>query len=179
MRVFVGVTLSEKVKDNLFRSASDIKPYTKGSFVPKENYHITLHFLGEVSDEKLIFVQSAMDSIKDCPAPTISVNRLTVLRGSNIVCAKISHDQKLLALHEKLATELDNYGFTTEHRAYRPHVSLIRNASFEIPFSEVVKNATIYNKPFYATDITLYQSTLTPSGAIYTPVYNIKLAQED
>ena len=175
MRVFIGVTLPERVRDNLARSVSELSPFASGSFIPKTNYHITLHFLGEISDDKLIFVQSAMDSIKEYTAPTLSVNRLTVLRGSNIVCAKILHDEKLLALHEKLATELDKYGFTTEHRAYRPHVSLIRNASFNIPFSEAVKNATVYNKPFCATEITLYQSTLTPNGAIYNPLYTIKL----
>ena len=51
MRIFVAAELPQKTKENLARSAEQMKHFAeKGNFVPMQNYHITLHFLGEVAE---------------------------------------------------------------------------------------------------------------------------------
>ena len=178
MRVFIALNLPQKIKDNLERSACEFKQLaTGGSFIPKDNYHLTLHFLGEVAPSDLTFIQSAMDGVKALPAPEIAVSQFTVLRASDVVCAKLRQTQALTTLHDELGAGLEQHGFVVEHRAYRPHVSLIRKKSFALPFSEVTKSVHVYNKPFVATELTLYESVFTADGVTYHELYTVKLKQ--
>ena len=176
MRVFVALDLPQKTKDNLERSANEFKSLANGgNFTPKENYHLTLHFLGEVAPSDLTFVQSAMDGVRDLPAPELAISQFTVLRASDVVCAKIRQCAALTTLHDELGERLEQHGFVVEHRAYRPHVTLIRKKNFSLPFSEVTKSVNVYNKPFYATDLTLYESVFTSSGVTYRELYKVVL----
>ena len=176
MRVFIALNIPDKTRDNLERSASQFKDMaTGGNFTKKENYHITLHFLGNVDERNLIYIQSAMDDVKRLPAPRLSISQFAVLRASNVVCAKFNKCESLTLLHEALANALEQSGFTVEHRAYRPHVTMIRKYAFSLPFSEVTKSVDVYNKPFDAPELVLYKSDLTPDGPIYTPLYTVTL----
>ena len=176
MRVFIALNLPQKTKDNLERSAGEFKSLaTGGNFIPKENYHLTLHFLGEVAPSDLTFVQSAMDGVRDLPAPELAVSQFTVLRASDVVCAKLRQSQALTALHDELGARLEQHGFEVEHRAYRPHVTLIRKKSFAQPFSEVTKSVHVYNMPFVATELTLYESVFAASGVTYRELYTVTL----
>ena len=88
MRVFIALNVPDKMRDNLERSASQFKDLaTGGSFTPKDNYHVTLHFLGNVQPSNLIYIQSAMDAVKHLPAPRLAISQFAVLRASNVACA--------------------------------------------------------------------------------------------
>ena len=176
MRIFVALELPEKTKENLARSAEQLKQFaTKGKFVEKQNYHVTLHFLGEVAETDLIYVQSAMDGVRNLPAPKVALHQFSVLRGGDVVCAKIRHDGALTALHDNLGNLLERNGFGVEHRAYRPHVTLVRNYGFSLPFSEVTKSVDVFNKQFFATEVVLYQGVLGNQGPTYTELYRVSL----
>ena len=176
MRVFVALELPQKTKDNLERSSNQFAELSNGgNFVKKDNFHITLHFLGNVAASDLIYIQSAMDSIKDLPAPELAVTQFAMLRASDIVCAKLRQSAELVTLHDTLGEKLEACGFEVEHRAYRPHVTLIRKKSFTLPFSEVTKSVKVYNMPFNASELVLYDSVFTPNGVTYRELYKVTL----
>ncbi|MDE7107604.1 MAG: RNA 2',3'-cyclic phosphodiesterase [Clostridiales bacterium] len=180
MRVFIALNIPDKMRDNLERSASQFKDLaTGGSFTKKDNYHVTLHFLGNVEQSNLIYVQSAMDKVKNLPAPRLAISQFAVLRASDIVCARFNKNANLTALHDALADNLEKMGFTVERRAYRPHVTMIRKYAFSLPFSEVTKNVTVYNKPFDAPEVVLYESVFKDNGVTYNPLYSISLPIEE
>lgn len=179
MRIFVALELPQKTKDNLERSSRQFAEYADGgNFVPKENLHLTLHFLGNVEPSDLIYVQSAMDAVKDLPAPMLAVTQFALQRAGDIVWAKIRQSEELTQLHDLLGERLEQNGFETEHRAYRPHVTLIRKKSFTLPFSEVTKNVQVYNMPFDATRLTLFESVFDGKGVTYRPLYTVELKAE-
>ena len=176
MRVFVALELPQKTKDNLERSQNQFAELScGGNFVKKDNFHITLHFLGNVQPSDLIYIQSAMDQIAHLPAPELAVTQFAMLRASDIVCAKLRQNAELTALHDMLGDKLESSGFEVEHRAYRPHVTLIRKKSFTLPFSEVTKSVKVYNMPFYACDVVLYESVFGQQGANYRELYKVTL----
>ena len=176
MRVFVALELPSKTKDNLERSSRQFAELSSGgNFVPKDNFHLTLHFLGNVQPSDLIYIQSAMDSIRELPAPELAVTQFAILRASDIVCAKLRQSADLTALHDALGDKLENASFEVEHRAYRPHVTLIRKKSFSMPFSEVTKSVKVYNVPFVATNVVLYESVFTEQGVSYRELYKVTL----
>lgn len=176
MRVFVALELPDRTKDNLERSSRQFAEYANGgNFVPKENMHLTLHFLGNVEPSDLIYVQSAMDGIKDMPAPELAVTQFAMQRTGDIVWAKIRQCDELTSLHDVLGDKLEQNGFETEHRAYRPHVTMIRKKSFTMPFGEVTKNVQVYNMPFVAKKVTLFESMLDRGRVSYRPLYTVEL----
>lgn len=181
MRIFVAIELPDKTKDNIQRSAEQLKQFAvRGRFVPPSNLHLTLHFLGEVAERDLIFVQSAMDGVRDFSAPQIALQQFVMLRGSDVLCAKIrQQNNSLTNLHDKLGELLEENRFDVEHRSYRPHVTVARKAAFSLPFSEVTKNVDVYNKPFNASEIVLYQSILSGDVPTYKELYRVSLQTED
>ena len=176
MRVFVALELPQKTKDNLERSSRQFEELANGgNFVPKDNFHITLHFLGNVAPSDLIYIQSAMDSVSDLPAPELAITQFALLRASDIVCAKLRQSVELTNLHDALGEKLEASGFEVEHRAFRPHVTLIRKKSFTLPFSEVTKSVKVYNMPFVATNVILYESVFGEQGVTYRELYKVTL----
>lgn len=179
MRVFVALELPQRAKDNLERSSRQFADFANGgNFVPKENLHLTLHFLGNVEPSNLIYIQSAMDGVKDLPAPTLAVTQFAMQRTGDIVWAKIRQSAELTELHDSLGDKLEANGFEVEHRAYRPHVTLIRKKSFTLPFSEVTKNVQVFNAPFAATKLTLFESVFADRSVSYRPLYTVDLAEK-
>ena len=176
MRVFVALELPKKTRENLSRSVQQMKHFaTRGNWVQEDNFHVTLHFLGEVLDSNLLYVISAMDKIKHLPAMTLALDSFSVWRGSDVVCCKLRKDKSLIALQQQLGEYLEQNGFDVEHRVFRPHVTVCRKGAFELPFSEVVKSVDVYNAPFVGSEIVLYQSILTQDGAIYKELARVSL----
>lgn len=180
MRVFVALELPQRVKDNLERSSNQFAEFSRGgNFVPKENLHLTLHFLGNVEPNDLIYVQSAMDGVKNLPAPTTAVLQFVLQRTGSLVWAKVRQSNELTELHTQLGAKLEANGFEVEHRAYRPHVTMIRKSSFAMAFSEVTKNVPVFNMPFAASKLTLFESVFGEEGVRYRPLYTVQLPEQD
>lgn len=168
--------LPQSTKDNLERSSQQFAELSRGgNYVKKDNFHITLHFLGNVAPSDLIYIQSAMDQIAHLPAPELAVTQFAMLAASDVVCAKIRLTEQLSTLRDTLGQKLESSGFVVERRAYRPHVTLIRKKSFYLPFSEVTKSVKVYNMPFVATNVVLYESVFKDDGVTYRELYKVTL----
>ena len=51
MRLFIAIELPRSFKQELARVQKEVKQLSCGGrFVPQENFHITLHFIGESDD---------------------------------------------------------------------------------------------------------------------------------
>lgn len=173
--------LLAQIQTHLKYSGADVK------WVEKDNIHLTLKFLGEISDEKLKKIESILDtiggsvrtfqiSIKDIGAfPKIDYPRV-VWVGLD----KGADESKLLA--EKIDEELSKIGFEKESRPFAAHLTVGRvrspknkealkekMLSFQGPGSGVRGPAQA------VSSIILFQSKLTPKGPIYTKLHESKL----
>ena len=175
MRLFIAFSLPDGVKNNLYFQSEALKPFaTKGRFVPKDNFHVTLQFLGDTDPSKLPWIYQVMDNVKQFDAPTMSVAQVVAWKSAKVVCAKYKA-KGVEPLQTALANGLERLGFVAERRAYRPHTTLCRDYAFDLPFADVVKNVPLYNKPFVCDTVTLYESIFEKSGMRYNPLYEIKL----
>src|SRR3989338_6773478 len=66
MRLFLGIDLPDKIKDYLFNLQSGLKnsSLAKVAWESKYKFHITLKFLGDVPDEKIINLKNKLKNIK-------------------------------------------------------------------------------------------------------------------
>lgn len=181
MRLFIAVKLPEQTLSNLEKMQMQLHPSAKkGNFTPRENLHITLKFLGEVYPDRLYSLYSLLDELARFNAPMLSIMQVSTLKAANIVCAKCKCASDLYDIEQFLAEKLEKLGFTVERRPYKPHITLIRKYAFDLPFSEVSKSVKIYNKPFYAEEIVLYNSIFAESGGVsYQELYSVKLPIKD
>lgn len=66
MRVFIAIEIPEDIKSKIFHKFETLekKNLFKGRFVPKNNLHLTLKFLGEISEKKIEDIKNKLKEIK-------------------------------------------------------------------------------------------------------------------
>lgn len=132
-----------------------------GRRVRRENLHLTLAFIGAVSQQQIdLLEQLAAGVIGD--AYDLQLDRLGYWHRSRILWAgcsmpPLAHDRLVAALGESLAAA----GFQLERRPHLPHMTLVRQASCgDLPvIDQPVK--------WHVSGFSLVESSLQPTGAIY------------
>ena len=138
-----------------------------------ENIHLTLVFVGKVGASKLETLCLAADRIKNSGARAFdfAVEEIRYWKRNRIVCAATDGiPSKLIDLVSALEDALSTAGFTLERRAYKPHITLIRDASCQT-LPELAEPIT-----WRAREWMLVKSEQTSSGPVYTPIGRWPLA---
>ncbi|MGR9105489.1 MAG: RNA 2',3'-cyclic phosphodiesterase [Gammaproteobacteria bacterium] len=124
-RLFFAIWPQAKVREGLVRSRDLYCPHG-GRWTPAEKLHVTLVFLGNVEVERIASVEASASRI-DANAFEMRFDWLRAAPGRGMVwLAPRAVPQDLLDLVALLKSSLNDAGFETEKRAYRPHVTLIR-----------------------------------------------------
>jgi len=81
-------------------------------------------------------------------------------------------------LTEELDARMEPLGFEREKRAFRPHITLARAKTSRLDAALVTASATFAERKFgsfTADRINLVQSTLKPTGAVYSTIKEYSL----
>ena len=133
----------------------------RGRYLPRENLHLTLIFLGSADSEKEACVRREAEGI-DSDGFTLTLDRLGRFPRSGILWlgASVIPDA-LTILVGRLNQKLHKCGYCSEQRAYHAHVSLARNVG-RIPVSPQVTPLEWPVRGFH-----LVESQTLASGADY------------
>lgn len=177
MRTFIAIKLPDEAVSNLIKMQNQLEPFARrGSFTPEENLHVTLKFLGDVSVDTVQRVMRSMDKLGGYLAPQMSFQQVSTLRAADVVVAKLKSQPQLFEMEKLLTYEMDRLGITAERRIYTPHVTLMRHYAFDLPFTEVAKSVKVFNKPFIADEICLFETQFNDRAPVsYNEMYCIKL----
>lgn len=141
MRVFFAMELEESLKDDLYSMQQEIKKYTKtGVFSRKENFHITVKFMGEMKREEVLAISKAINLIpKEEQSVEITTEELGCFqRGLKAVLwMGIDNNPALNKLQKKLDGIIETFGYERESRAFHPHITLGRQVAFRKNFDEI------------------------------------------
>lgn len=127
MRLFIALNFDEDNKDILASISRDLAGIAlRGSPVLRQNYHITLAFIGESTDIRTL--SRCMDQAAG-PAFSLTTAKLGSFhgKGGDILWLSLAPEPQLTALQMRLAAGLKAQGFTLD-RAFRPHITLMREA---------------------------------------------------
>ena len=145
MRLFVALWPSAEVREQLRRRLAG-----SGRLTSTERWHVTLCFLGDVPDDRLIEVERALDGLPAHPPITL---RLAGSRtfGRGVLAARVAGDlAELGALHRDVATALD-----AGTRPYEPHLTITYHRTLAV--QQVLEG---YRSPDWTADrFTLVQSS--------------------
>ncbi|WP_095588793.1 RNA 2',3'-cyclic phosphodiesterase [Actibacterium ureilyticum] len=178
-RAFVGIDIPEHII-TVLQPVQDRLPM--GRIVPPENLHLTLCFLGDVSDPALEAVHERLSALHQ-PGVDITLSGLDWIGGAHpraIVAGVVPHDG-LTALHRAVLGACHGAGVVVERRRFVPHVTLARlgKARASAALNDVVLSHRLTPfGAFRAHGFTLYQSDLRPEGAVYTPLASYPLRSE-
>jgi 2'-5' RNA ligase len=170
MRLFTALRLSAQAKQELLRVQSELKKeITSRKWVPASQFHLTLHFLGEIPESKLEHIQQEIGRIvAESPAFSLQLSGLGAfpdIKRARVIWAGITeHTPGLYVLQQKLAEHFTNMGIYQEKRSYRPHITLGREPTTPL-FG--LQEQKLHPVIWRTQEIVLFHSTLTPQGPVY------------
>ena len=99
-------------------------------WVPPENWHITLVFLGEVAERSLgKLVDTVAPIAGACPGIPVNFESLEWFPSPlkpRMLTLGVEQAPALMTLQAEVSSALRREGFHSERRAYRPHLTLAR-----------------------------------------------------
>ena len=131
MRLFIALNLPKKDRDKIHRAA---RPMREGDlpvrWIDPENFHITLKFLGQVRQDRLEGVQSAIARVADSTPPFKTTmggfGAFPTIRRPRVIWLGVNATPELRCLKQDLEWALGDHGFEPETRAFHPHLTLGR-----------------------------------------------------
>lgn len=176
-RLFIAIDIPESVKSVVARIEEELSKSISGRWIDPGNLHLTLKFLGYVDEEMV-------PGIEDAVAGAVTDFSNFILRLSDIGLfpnirkprvlwvGLIDEDNSCGKIQRILDRSLSGLGFEKEKRPFQPHVTLCRikkQVLIDLEFPKVDPAS------FEVRELILFQSTLTPKGAIYEAVKKFPL----
>lgn len=125
MRLFVAIPLSEEMKKALVGCMHDLKKQgVEGNYVPAQNLHVTLAFIGEYDDPER--VKAVMKTV---PFQEFRMSLSEMGNFGNILWAGIKGNQKLKTYAKELRSALSANGIPCGQEKFVPHITLVRKAA--------------------------------------------------
>lgn len=185
MRLFVAITLDETIKENLISIQELIQKYQPDvKFVETENIHLTLRFLGEISEDILPRIFEVLSITNDYHCFEMELRNIgafpSVKKPRVIWIGCEDRTATLNKLYQALESGFRAIGLQPDDKGFSAHITLARD-KFPKPNNNFEALANKYaNKSFgiqMVKQITLFQSTLTSNGPIYTNIRDFKLKE--
>lgn len=181
IRLFTAFGLPDDLRSRLTALQGGVD---NARWVAPHNLHITLRFIGEVSEDRAQDIVAALDRIRTGAFPvTVSgAGRFGSGDRTRTLWAEVERSEALDALHEKIDRALINTGLAPEGRKYTPHVTLARfgggrgrDAAAGRILQWLEAQGGFFAMPFEAREFVLYESHLGRKGADYVPVASFPL----
>lgn len=168
----MGIDLPSKIKIDLAALIDMLRPAApQAKWVPRDNLHLTLSFLGEVKEERLEEMRSALArAALSIPGPIETSLKESgafpsVRRARVLWVGLADQDGRLGALAGAVASGLEPLGFAPEKRAWTPHLTLAR---FRVPGdASQLLGAMVPETAFAIPEATLFRSRLARPAPAY------------
>lgn len=172
MRLFFAFGVPSSENERVQGAVDALAPQLPSArWVDPANRHVTVRFLGSVSEDAVSDVASAARRVTSELSPSeISIGRIGAfprMSVARVLWAGIEdRDGCAAALFDGLERDLGLLGWPPEERGYTPHLTIAR---FKTPVA--IPSATEALLPpgpgFLLEELLLFESTLTPKGARY------------
>ncbi len=190
MRLFVALDIDADIRRRLAEFVSDLQAHVPSvRFVSPESFHVTLKFIGESSrpDE----LRSALQSVRGEPVELAfrACGFFPNPERARVFWVGIEADARLQRLAGQVDESLRSFGIASEPGPYKPHLTLARAGSGR-PRGQGASDKGLQSIRQYlsskaapefgrmtAHEFILFQSTLSPRGAIYNPLARFPLTR--
>lgn len=183
LRLFVAVEIPKDVQQKLSLIRAKTQERLKQArFAKEENVHLTLQFLGQVEEAKVEEIKKVLtEAVNQFKIFTFKLGDLggfpSVKKGRVFWLGVEDGQESLIALQKVVARSLTSIGFEEEKRKFHPHLTLAR---LKVPQGLEEAISSVCLEDFTAVAITvdkvtLFQSVLKSSGAVYNSLSHFYL----
>ena len=167
-RLFVGLKIPEDIREELLSLCSGLENVR---WVKKENFHITLQFIGEVQKSYLDDLVQSLSEIRfsQFDLTLNGINFFNSTRFIRSIWTGIREKENLIKLHSKINISIEKAGISFKRRKFMPHVSIARfTRQSGSRFQDYIeRNALFSSRSFTIENFTLFESVLKSDGPIY------------
>jgi RNA 2',3'-cyclic 3'-phosphodiesterase len=182
IRAFVAVALDEELRAAVAATVERLRPLGRAvAWVPPQNLHVTLQFLGNQSEARLAEAEAALADAAAGRAPIDvtfhGVGAFPGLERPRILWVGLAHGAlEARGLQAAVADALAARGFAKEERPWHPHLTIGRvpderrwRREAGPPLRRALAQAatTTFGTQRVA-EVALMRSDLSPAGARYT-----------
>lgn len=179
MRVFLAIELPRTIRKQIFAFAKQATQDFDIKLVEEENLHLTLLFLGKISQDNVSLVREALGKLMLAGKIKLRIKELEVFpsaKQAHGIWLKIGGEtEKLFPLFKKLSERIISLGFDLEnkHLRFSPHITLGRFRKSR-SFGEINKT-DLPKEEFLVKKIVLFESKLSSKGPKYSKLAEFRI----
>jgi 2'-5' RNA ligase len=184
IRAFIAIALPPDIQACLQQVSAQLKEQLGEKsvrWVPVENIHLTLKFLGDVSVSNLSVLKEIISTETASHKPMeFSVGRLGAFpkaRHPRVIWVGIEAPPELFSLQRSIEARTTRVGYPPDEREFSPHLTLGRVARTASPgevrqIGDVLSASSVgFLGAARAQTIHLFKSDLRPTGAVYSKMF--------
>ncbi len=182
-RIFIAIKIDPE--NDLLRIHASLKSVLgseKITWVDPSNIHLTLAFLGDTEEDRIkvaaIMLKQKCSGFGKFEFNLSGAGVFKDFRDPRVIWIGIENSEKLVNLFNAIKTGLDDTGFKTEDRPFRPHITIGRIKFLKNPAvtrTEIEKYRETEIQKVAVREVILFESILKPAGPVYKPVGIFKL----
>lgn len=171
MRLFTAIDIPDPLRESL--SALQDPDVLSARWTDPDQFHITLRFIGEVEQARAARFEQTLADVDAGPVQCdpYGLDALPSRRSPRVLVLGLDRTDSMVHLYNAVSEVLEGEGLDPENRTYKPHITLGRlddaNPAAVHDFLRSHEDRSFSS--FEATRFVLYESTLTPEGAIHEP----------
>ena len=190
IRAFIAIDLTPEIVQHLEQVSTQLKKRLEGvpvRWVPVDNIHLTLKFLGDVSLANVEMLKKILQTEVDGHhAFEISVGGLGAYpspRRPRVVWVGVEAPTELAAVQSGVENAMARLGYAREERPFSPHLTLGRVSRNAVGRDERLIGESIeaiklgFLGVARVNEVHLYKSDLHPNGAVYTRLFTAALKE--
>ena len=188
IRSFLAFELPTEIREQIGNVSRELRKSTLPiRWVRVENIHLTVVFLGSVSENAIEEIKERINPVvKRYSTFEVKLNGVGVFphwgRPRVIWLGLNGEIERISQLRDELQEELKVVGYREEKRPFRPHLTIGR---FKVPLEKddylkwiLDKYHDISSDSYYMREFILFKSDLKPDGPVYTKMAVWSLAKD-
>lgn len=188
IRTFVAVLISEglrqkiaSVQDELIKAAPAVK------WVARDNFHITVKFLGGVKSGRIDAVTEAVaEAVEEIEPFEIEIGGVGAFPSADrpkTVWIGVARGSEMLAeVAKRVEDALEKLGFERENRPFRSHITVgrVKDSRDARKLGTAIKNAeAVQFGPLRVSSVAVMKSDLRREGPVYSVLKEIFLKEPE
>jgi len=187
LRTFIAVEIPAEIQQNVYKQTAGFRKGLESlvRWVPAENMHLTLKFLGDVSPSNVEFLMQMLrneaDGIPCFDLHLTGLGSFPNLKRPRVIYIGIQAPAALDSLQRGIESASHRLGYELEERPFSAHLTLGRvkqnsTALDQQKIRRAIESTQVDLLGSARVDsVHLYKSELKPSGSVYTRLYSAPL----